>query len=156
MRKNYFSVNLKATVAYCLLVEAVFLFLGGTYSCVFSWRFCHFDCRTGTSKQMQFKPSSLALQGLEFVIFLLNTVILLFIDQAAKNFGEKNYCSRVMKMLFSTKNSGKGQLKSQQICFAYSRSKREKSDKLQVINRYAEIVAPLQVINHYMSAQAKW
>lgn len=61
-----------------------------------------------------------------------------------------------MKMLFSTKNSGKGQLKSQQICFAYSRSKREKSDKLQVINRYAEIVAPPQVINHYMSAQAKW
>jgi len=89
--------------------------------------------------------------------FLLNIVILLFIDQAAKYFGEKNYyCSRVMKMLFSTKNSGKGQLKSQQICFAYSRSKREKSDKLQVINRYAEIVAPHQVIKQYMSAQAKW
>lgn len=90
-------------------------------------------------KQKQSKPSSLALGGLEFVIFLLNNV-LLFIDQAPQNFGEKNSCSRVVKMLFSTKNSGKGQLKSQRICFASSRSKREKSDKLQVINRYAEIV----------------
>jgi len=47
-------------------------------------------------KQKQSKPSSLALGGLEFVIFLLKNV-LLFIDQAAQNFGEKNSCSRVVK-----------------------------------------------------------
>jgi len=118
---------------------------------ILSFRLSYWHFETNAVETVKSCPTRIGICD-----FLLNNVFLLFIDQAAKNFGEKNYCSRVLKMLFSTKNSGKGQLKSQQICFAYSRSKREKSDKLQVINRYAEIVATHQVIKHYMSAQAKW
>lgn len=89
MRKNHFSVNLKANVAYCrLIVEIVSSFRSCT-SCAFSWRYCRFDCHTGTSGKKQFKPSSLAIGGLEFVIFCSTLLFYLFLDQAAKILGEK-------------------------------------------------------------------
>jgi len=51
-----------------------------------------------------------------------------------QNFGEKNLCSRVVKMLFSTKNSDKGQLKSQRICFdsSIAQERSQISSKLKI------------------------
>lgn len=121
---------MKANVAYCLIVEIVSSFRSCT-SCAFSWRYCRFDCHSGTSGEKQFKPSSLAIGGLEFVIFRSTLLFYLFLDQAAKILGEKkkNY-SCVMKMLFSTKNSCKGQLKSQQNLFLLSCSKDQERSRI--------------------------
>lgn len=115
-----------------LIVEIVFSFRWFIQLFIFM-EILSFDCRTGTSKQKQSKPSSLVLGGLEFVIFC-STPFFIVHRSGGQNFGEKNLCSRVMKMLFSTKNSDKGQLKSQRICFdsSIAQERSQISSKLKI------------------------